>query len=284
MATTRRRRQTAPAVTPGSRPTAITKLADHQSYFNWLIYGETGAGKTVLGGTAPKALFLTFEPEGTESAKVFGSTAEQLPVHEKVKLDEAYDYFDLGTGCDDYEWAIIDSVSEMEECFWRDHLREQKERKPDTRSLYKPSLDDYQPVWNKVKAEVDRWNRLPINVLYTAQVLPFESVDDEGDELVTLLPLLGSLKNGVLARKVSGMVSMVGYLDVKSKKVDDKIEEWRRLYVSKREGISAKNRYGWGRWVDNPTIPSLAVAATSALAGNAQKRTSGTAARRRRTA
>jgi len=278
MATTRRT-----AAKPPSRPTAITKLSDRKSYFNWLVYGETGSGKTVLGGSAPKALFLTFESEGTESAKVHGSDAEEAIIDERADMLEMYRYFDQGSGCEDYEWVIIDSVSEMEECYWRDQLREMKEQKGPKRSLYKPSLDDYPIVWNKVKAEVDRWNRLPVNVLWTAQVLPLTEYDEDGEEFTTMLPLLGSLKNGILSRKVCGMVSLVGHLDTKRRKVEDRVEEWRRLTVSKRSGITAKNRYGWGPFVDDPTIPSLAVAAESALAGERTTAKAGTT-RRRRTA
>lgn len=262
------RRRTATKRVVGARPTAITSIADTVGFKNWMVFGETGAGKTVLGGTAPKALFLTFEPEGTESAKVFGSTGEALPIHRRQELLDVYDYFDVGTGCDDYEWVIMDSTSEMEECFWRDHLRTQKEKKPTTRSLYKAALDDYPQVWNQVKHEIDRWNRLPINVLYTAQVLPIERYDDDEDEEYTeLLPLMGSTKNAILSRKVCGMVSLVGFLEPKRKKVDGEVEEWRRLYVSRRKEIMAKNRYGWGSYIDNPTIPALVAAADTSLSG-----------------
>lgn len=272
------------AAKPPARPTAITKLSDRKSYFNWLIYGESGAGKTVLGGSAPRALFLTFEAEGTESAKVHGSEAEEMVIDERADMLEMYRYFDQGTGCDDYDWVIVDSISELEECYWRDQLAEMKALKGPKRSLYKPSLDDYPIVWNKVKAEVDRWNRLPVNVLYTAQVLPHTDYDEDGEEFTTLLPLLGSLKNGVLARKVCGMVSLVGYLDTKRRKDEDsKVEEWRRLTVSKRNGITAKNRYGWGPYVDEPTIPALVTAAESSLAGKPTTGRTGTT-RRRRTA
>jgi AAA domain len=275
------RSRTTAGLKPGTRPKAITKLSESNSYKKWLIFGDTGAGKTTLGGTSPRNLFLTFEPEGTESAKVAGSSAEQLTIDTRKEFLEVYDYFDLGSGCDDYDWVTVDSTSEMEECFWRDHLRAQHERKPSTRSLYKQALDDYPQVWNQVKAAIDQWNRLPINVLYTAQVLPLELWDDDREEEYTQnLPLLGSLKNGVLARKVCGMVSLVGFLDVKKKKNNDgEIEEWRRLYVSKRRDVMAKNRYGWGPFIDDPTIPALVTAADSALKGE-KKQT----VRRRRSA
>lgn len=279
MATTRRRSAAKPARKPGTRPTAITELAARKRYFNWLIFGETGVGKTALAGTAPRNLFLTFEPEGTESVERMGLHGEELVINSRAELLDVYDYFDLGTGCDDYDWVTIDSASEMEECFWRDHLKNQVMKKPSTRSLYKAALDDYPFVWNQMKAAIDQWNRLPVNVLYTAQVMPFEWFDEDGDEQTQLLPLVGSLKNGVLARKFCGMVSLVGHLDVKRHKVDGVTEEYRRLTVSKRGDVMAKNRYGWGPYIDHPTIPALVTAAKPS-----QTKTRGTTTRRRTSA
>jgi hypothetical protein len=282
MAVTRRR--AAPARKAGSRPTATTKLGDSPSYKNWLVVGDTGVGKTVLASTAPKAYFWTFEVQGTESAKVFGNTdADELVITTRDAYQEALEYMQIGSGCDDYEWLIIDSTSEMEECFWKSHLRAQRDKKPSTRSLYKPALDDYPIVWNQTKAAIDDLNQLPINVLYTAQIMPLETVDEDGEVITELLPALGSAKNGILARKICGKVSMVGYLEPKSKTTEDETVEWRRLYVSRRGGMHAKNRYGWGPYVDNPTIPALVVAADSALAGTKPTtRTRRTAASRRR--
>jgi len=267
MVTRSRTRTRTPAVPP--RPTAITSLSERQHFKNWLIYGDSGAGKTVLAGTAERNLFLTFDAEGTESAKAHGSTAQEWVMTDwKTFNEEAYEYFALGTGCEDFEWVTVDTISEGEDVCWRDYLAYMHEKKPSTRSIYKPSLDDYAPVWNRVKATVDKWNRLPINVLYTAHVLPLDQYDEEKEEdFIECMPLLGSLKNGVLSRKICGKVSLVGYLDARKKRVDEQTIEYRRLYVSKRRGMIAKNRYGWGSWVDDPTMPALVTAANSALAG-----------------
>lgn len=286
MAVTRTTRRSAPqARKAGARPTATTKLGDSPSYKNWMVVGDTGVGKTVLASTAPKAYFWTFEVQGTESAKVFGNTdADELVINNRETYLEALEYMEIGTGCDDYEWLVVDSSSEMEECFWKSHLKAQKERKPSTRSLYKPALDDYPIVWNQVKAAIDDMNKLPINVLYTAQIMPLETVDEDGEVQMELLPALGSAKNGILARKICGKVSMVGYLEPKTKRVEDETLEWRRLYVSRRGGMHAKNRYGWGPYVDDPTIPALVTAANTALAGEKPATRRTTASRRRRSA
>lgn len=279
MTTTRRSTRTARS-SVGARPTAIHKLEDGPSYFNWMVVGDGGVGKTVLGGTAPNALFFGFEVQGTESAKLMGSTADELIIRNRDEYTKAMEYFEYGKGCEDYEWIVVDSGDEMEEVFWKTHLRQQKEAKSN-RSLYKAELQDYNIIGNQVKAAFDDLNKLPINVLYLCKPMPVITVDEDGDDVVDELPMLGSAKNGNLARKVCGKVSMVGYLEVKQKKEDNKTVEWRRMYVSPRGGMHAKNRYGWGPYIDDPTIPALAQLAESALKGQASGTTRRSTRRRR---
>ena len=74
------------------RPTAITSLAEapDDGKLNWLVYAKSGDGKTVLSGTAPRSLFLTTEAAGTESAKAFGSTADEWVCDSWADLQEAF--------------------------------------------------------------------------------------------------------------------------------------------------------------------------------------------------
>lgn len=272
------RRRAAKTSTPkrGARPTAITSVQKRPSFKNWMVAGDTGVGKTTLASGLPNNMFITFEVEGTESAKVAGSNADEFVCRTREDYLEITEYFSLGTGCEDYEWVTIDSASEMEECFWRSQLAKMKELKPNTRHLYKPALDDYPWVWNQVKAAIDEWNAMPINVLYTAQVMPISQYDDDTEEDYTqLMPMIGSAKNGILARKVAGMVSLLGYYDVlrEQEDADDEgdLVEVRRLYVSRRRDFLAKNRYGWPPHATNPTMAKLIRAADKALAGNKNK-------------
>lgn len=283
-----RRRTSAatPTKAKGHRPTATTKVGASPSYKNWMVVGDTGVGKTVLAGTAPKAYFGLFEAQGTESAKLFGSDADELVIREKSEFTEMYEYFEYGTGCDDYQWLVMDSLDEFEECLWRTWLKQQKDAKS-TRSLFKAELADYNIIGNMVKKHIDDLNRLPINVLYLVKPMPVITYDEDTEEEKTeILPMLGSQKNGNLARRICGKVSMVGYLESKQKTVDKELLEWRRLYTSRRGGIHAKNRYDWGPYIDDPTIPALVQLADKALSGPATPAATSNrrSTRRRRTA
>jgi len=238
------------------RPKAITKLADSPSYHNWLFYSDPGIGKTVLCGTAPRSLFLTVEAEGTQSAATAGSDAEQWVLNSYRDFEEAQDYFVNGSGCQDYDWVHVDSASELDDKVCS-HLTEVGHKKNAKRSIHKMALEDYQIRDSMMASIVDTFNRLPINVTYTAHTMRLDRVNDEGEEVELLLPLLGSTKTGKLATKVCGKVSLVGYLDVETIKTGDKAKTIRRLYTESMPGVFAKNRIGLGEYVDNPTIPKL---------------------------
>lgn len=253
------------------RPTAITKLTDAPLFHNWLIHAESGVGKTVLAGTAPGLLFLTIEAEGTQSAAYAGSTADQWVLHNAKDFEEAQDYFVNGSGCDDYQWVSIDSASELEDKVVDEILHEGKRKNP-RRSLDRMALDDYGARDQRMMRIIDTFNRLPINVLYTCHTMYFDGQDEEGEEEIIAMPMLGSQKNGRLSTKVCGKVTMVGHLDVvraKQEGEDGKKEKGksiRRLYTEKTPGIFAKNRVGLGEFIDNPTIPEILAVAESARA------------------
>lgn len=245
-----------------TRPSAITKLSDTVSdgKCNWMIYGDPGSGKTPLSGTAPNALFLTVEAAGTESAKIAGSTADEWPTPTWEEFGKAYKWLSEG-GCKEYKWVIIDSFSEVEDVCWQDHLDTMNREKG--RSIYKPQLDDYQIIGNKLKRIVDQFNRLPINVIYTAHVQRVDITDIYTDEESTLImPAIGSPKNGTLAQKIAGKMTLTGLLaDRPKKKSDADMPDLgydpRRLITQGNRKLLAKNRHGFPRSIDIPSIPMM---------------------------
>lgn len=238
------------------RPSAIVSLKEQPSEGkkNWLIYAPSGEGKTVLAGTAPNALFLTVEAAGTESAKAFGSTADEWLINSWEELIDAYEWL-LGGGAKEYEWVIIDSLTEMEELCWNDQLE-------NIGKEFEARIQDYGIVDRKIKKLVDRFNRLPVNTLYTAQQAGWEKEDEDGDEIVKVLPALGRSKGGwPLSNIVCGKVTLIGLLMVRT---DDEGEEFRRLYVHGGERWTAKDRHdAFGKFIDNPDIGEMAEAVTA---------------------
>jgi hypothetical protein len=243
------------------RPTAITKLSEtpNQGKKNWLIYAPSGVGKTVLAGTAPNALILTVEAAGTESAKAMGSEADEWVCDSWDELQKAFVWI-RDEGHKLYEWVIVDSLSEMEELCWKAQL-EEAHASNSQRSIYQAAIQDYAIVDNKVKALVDAFNRLPINVLYTAQMADKEAEDSEGDDITVAIPLLGRAKNGwPLSMKICGKVTLIGLLTVKQPKEKDE-EPFRRLWVQSGDRWIAKDRHDtFGKFIDEPNVEEMAEA------------------------
>jgi hypothetical protein len=236
-----------------ARPKAITKLSQTDSFGkkNWLIFADSGSGKTVLCGTAPKALFLTVEAAGTESAKEMGSDADEWVTDTAEELDAAYEYFKNGTGCQDYEWVLIDSLSEVEDVMWARLQNGGTAKK----------IQDYGTIATEMKRFVDKWNRLPVNVIYTAQAQRFATEDQDTEEDLTIVaPMIGT-QNGVLSQKIAGKVTLVGFLTVRKRAdAEGKTEEYRRLQLRGNARVTAKDRHmiaPKSGFLRNPTIPDM---------------------------
>lgn len=251
--------------TPGSkRPTAIVALQDTDptGKRNWLIYSPSGIGKTVLAGTAPRSLFLTVEAAGTESAKAYGSDAEEWVIDSWAELQEAFLWLQDG-GCSQYDWVIIDSLTEMEELCWNDQLETIGKE-------YEARIQDYGIVDRKVKKLVDKFNRLPINVLYTAQMATMETEDEDGDDIDKVLPALGREKGGYpLANLICGKVTLIGLLVVREAEEEDE-EDYRRLYVQGGPRWTAKDRhFTFPKYIDRPNIHQMTIGVDARQASDA---------------
>ena len=239
--------------TPGNkRPTAIVALqdTDAQGKRNWLIYSPSGTGKTVLAGSAPRNLFLTVEAAGTESAKAIGSDSDEWIIDSWAELQEAFLWLKDG-GTEMFDWVTVDSLTEMEELCWNAEL-EAKGRE------FEAQIQDYGIVDKKVKKLVDQFNRLPINVLYTAQMASMETVDSDGDDVDKVLPAIGREKGGYpLSNLICGKVTLIGLLQVRE---DDDGEEYRRLYVHGGDKWTAKDRhFTFPKYIDKPNIHQMTI-------------------------
>jgi phage nucleotide-binding protein len=241
-----------------ARPKAITSVQETPSEGkrNWLIYAPSGVGKTVVAGTAPNGLFLTVVAAGTESAKAMGSDADEWVCDSWAELQEAFDWLKNG-GYKEYEWAMLDSLTEMQELCWADQLEEAKANNS-SRSIYQPAIQDYAIVDNKIKRLVDAFNRLPINVLYTAQQMDLGIEDEDGDDITMRLPMIGRAKNGApLSNLICGKMTLVGLLGV----IKDSEDYETRLATVSGTTWMAKDRHDtFGSYVDHPNIAEMAAA------------------------
>jgi AAA domain len=171
----------------------ITSVKTDLPSLNFLIYADSGAGKTVFSGSAERVLFIAPEDAGLLSAAMTGSKADKIKVRTWDEFVEAYDYcydnqFDLA---EKYDWIAIDSITAMQGMLLRDIVdKESDKRKAKDQDSEVPQIQDYQKLYILMERMVLAFNDLPINTIYTA--LARYAEDPDGNEF--LLPMIGSNK------------------------------------------------------------------------------------------
>jgi hypothetical protein len=241
-------------------PEAIITLDAWDESINMMLVAESGWGKTVMAGSAdqrksdgPKALFLATE-RGTISAKRQGSTADVWPILRWRDIQQAFMYFNSGTGCHDYQWILLDSITEMQKLSMDNALatgvaEHRKNADPDV-----PQIQDHLKVQQQTLNMLKRFNELPINCLYTA--LPLRLEDANGNPYY--LPALDG-KQGGIAQQAMGYMHVVGHgIKRQLKDKNDKPYTVRRVYFQTTGPYRAKDRYGvLGNFKDNPTVTEI---------------------------
>lgn len=237
------------------RPQAITSLQDGQAprYRKWLVYGESDTGKTVFAGTAPKALFLTTDIEGTESARELGSAADELRINSFTEFVDAVGWLVFGGGCQEYDWVNIDTITELEELCWQEQLVSNDVKRA---SKYQPNKADYPLVWAKTREQLGLLGRAPVNTLFIAHTMRIDREDDTGEETVTLaMPAIGSRKRGDLSMALVAQHGIVGYM---RKVIEEGGKTTRQLLTESTSRWVARDRSTkLGGGMANPTVPNM---------------------------
>lgn len=192
-------------------PPQIISLEQEDDYVNLLVYGMSGAGKTVFAGSARRVLFIAPEDDGTLSAKRQGSKAKKWIVKKWVDLQEAYDWLydnpDHG-----FDWISIDSGTEMQAMLLR-HILDETVKEKDSRDPDIPAIQDHQKWQNMFIRFVKAFNALPVNVLWTA--LARNELDQNKEEF--LCPDIAG-KGYQMAQKFASFMTSYGYLQVTNQK------------------------------------------------------------------
>lgn len=267
---TPRSRQTRrlPAKRAPVRPQAIVNLAHvtHSPFYNWLVYGQSGVGKSVLQGSHG-GLILTTEASGSISAKAMGSKADELPIESWTEYLEYVRWLEAA-GHKEYEWIGLDSLDELEEHAWHAIMNKGGAARNMGGGFRSRSRNDYPLVWAAMAEQVERLVRLQTNVLITSKVMRIDTETEDGDTTTLALPLVGSTKRGDMAMKVAGKMTLVGYYrKVRTETESGKIVVRRRLFTEDDERWIAKDRHDtFGRSITAPAVPAMVAAITARMA------------------
>lgn len=229
---------------------SIARAEDIDFNFNMLIYGQSGAGKTVLAASAAEvpdwSPVLVVDVEGgTMSASRMGHKIDVVRV--KSWNDMNMVYSDLYDGSK-YKTVIIDSLTEAQKFsmgqIMRELLIEHPERDPDV-----PSVREWGKTIEQTRRLVRAFRDLPVNTIFTAL-----SAEDKNQKtgLVERKPQLP----GKLSGEVAGFLDIVVYMY--QKVLDDEGNVTRLLLTQKTDDTVAKDRTtSLPQIIESPTMKML---------------------------
>lgn len=188
----------------------VTPVTEMVTYINILIYGDPGAGKTVLAGSADAVpemrpvLFIDIEG-GTLSLR------KRAPDVHVVRIQNWKEFADLYNGLlqedHGYRTVVLDSLTEIQKFHMYNVMQnvviKDSERDPDV-----PSMREWGKNIEVMRKTVRGFRDLPMHTVFTA--LAKADKDGNSGKIVTK-PYM----SGKLANEVAGFVDIVGFLYTK---------------------------------------------------------------------
>lgn len=205
-----------------TRP-VITPLADDVKYWNALLGGDSGVGKTVFAGSDLRVLFLAPEDDGLMSAQRMGSRATKILIKHWLDIKNAYEWYETHPEeLKDFDVLSIDSLPEMQrkakeyvlEVTAHEKLR--KNQDPE-----KMQLQDYGTMHDLVENMVRGFNDLPINVLWTSTSKKVE----DADKREFMVPDLQGKGDYGFAMKMVALMTSYGFMRVEVHDIPDPTED-----------------------------------------------------------
>lgn len=243
-------------------PKEIRPLGEYDKWMRMLLVADSGFGKTVFGGTAPNALFLTTDKEGTVSAKVLGSKAREWKIHDHNEMLKAYRYLrDGGIKELGLEFLVIDNASETQTLGMEATMALARSKKKDLDEFI-PTQQDYQRSQNMFLAMVKQFNDLPVHIIWTS----WQKIEEDHEGEIFYAPGIHG-QQGMLAQTVAGYMNIVGYGEVIE---DDNGKEHRRIWFTHHGPFRGKDRFNvLGKYRTDMDVPKM-----MALVEGAGKKTS----------
>ena len=188
----------------------VTPVTEMVRYINILIYGDPGAGKTVLAGSADNVpemrpvLFVDIEG-GTLSLRKRSPDVHVVRIQNWKEFAELYN----GLLAEDhgYRTVVLDSLTEIQKFHMYNVMQnvviKDSERDPDV-----PSMREWAKNIEVMRKTVRGFRDLPMHTVFTA--LAKADKDGSSGKIVTK-PYM----SGKLANEVAGFVDIVGFLYTK---------------------------------------------------------------------
>lgn len=224
----------------------IEKVSQRKPYVNMLIYGDSGAGKTRLSGSASavptmrRVLFIDVEG-GTLTLRDTFPEVDCVRVRSWPEMQAVYDT--LYEGNHDFTTIVIDSLTEVQklsmDTVMRKLIEEHEERDSDV-----PGVREWNINIEQTRKFVRAFRDLPCNTIFTA--LAQTDKDIRTGAIKRKPSLSGKVKD-----EIAGFLDIVVYLYVKEINQENK----RMLLCQQTENTVAKDRSNaLPQTIENPTM------------------------------
>lgn len=268
-------------------PAGIKPLGTTSKWVRMALVTGNGFGKTTFAATAPNALHLTTDPEGTLSAwsRGIGKGNDEWPIRnwEKVEgpdsLEEAYEYM-REEGCRKYKWLIHDNVTEEQDLAMDRAMKIALGRPGAKQDRFTPDRPQYQRSQRAFMEFTKQFLALPINQIWTGhRVLMTPNVDEEDAEDFYTVNIQG--KEGAIAERFLGYMNVIAFGEMKRVQEAGKRKVVRRYYFTHTGPYRGKDRFhALGNYKDDLDVPTMMGIIEAKLAGN-RRPAKKTAVRRR---
>jgi phage nucleotide-binding protein len=232
----------------GAKPVAHTVR-----WFNLMVYGDPGVGKTKLGSTAQDveefAPMLIIDTEGGLATIAERDDIDAVEVKSVKAMNELFAslHEDFQHEKPTYRTLMLDSLTEFQKVDLADIMQD---------AVAKNAREDKdvasQRSWgitiNHVRALVRGFRDLPCHTIFTA----LAKTDQDADKTIITSPNLP----GKLAGEIPGFLDVMGYLYVDL----ERGKGVRKLQVQPTRRTKAKDRLGitdQSGVMENPTVPEL---------------------------
>jgi phage nucleotide-binding protein len=217
----------------------VQTVQERSAFYNMLIYGDSGTGKTTLAGSADEVpamrpvLFVDIEG-GTESLRHSYPEVEQVRVTSWKEMQQVYDV--LHSGEHEYSTVVLDSLSEIQKFNMYTIMNDMTQKRPDLDPDV-PRMREWGKNLEQMRKFVRGFRDLDMHTIFTA----LNTTDkDQKTGLTTMKPQL----SGKLANEVAAFLDIVVYYYVKQIGSDEDAEFKRLLLTQKTDSQVAKDRTG----------------------------------------
>lgn len=231
----------------------VRRVEERSSYFNILLYGDSGVGKTTLAGSADDVpsmrpvLFIDIEG-GTESLRHSYPEVETVRITTWKEMQEVYNV--LYSGEHEYKTVVLDSLTEIQKFNMYQIMSDVAQKRPDLDPDV-PSMREWGKNLEQIRRMVRGFRDLEMHTIFTALA---KTDKDQKTGITTTKPSL----SGKMADEVAAFLDVVVYYYVKQIGDGSDVEFKRLLLTAKTDSQVAKDRTGrLPMVVEGPTMSEI---------------------------